>query len=171
MNFKEYEEKAITTKCYADEVAIPYVVLGLCGEVGEFIEKVRTNSTKELILKEIGDILWYCAAIRIEMNLSPIEWPEAYKMEEDINPAEYAGQVAEQTKKWLRDDWKGIGTEVPEERKQKIHTYLTNLLQLLHNWLTEAGTGIALQTIAQQNIDKLADRARRGCIKGSGDLR
>lgn len=171
MNFKEYEEKAITTKCYADEVAIPYVVLGLCGEVGEFIEKVRTNSTKELILKEIGDILWYCAAIRIEMNLSPIEWPEAYKMEEDINPAEYAGQVAEQTKKWLRDDWKGIGTEVPEERKQKIHTYLTNLLQLLHNWLTEAGTGIALQTIAQQNIDKLADRARRNMIHGSGDLR
>lgn len=173
MNFKEYEEKAITTKCYADEVAVPYVVLGLCGEVGEFIEKVRTKSSVDLVFKECGDILWYCAAIRIEMDLDPIEWPNSYaeEMFDSVDPAEYAGQVAEQTKKWLRDDWNGVGTEVPEERKQKIHTYLTNLLQLLHNWLEEANAGITLQEIAQQNIEKLADRARRGVINGSGDLR
>ena len=55
MNFQEYEQKAITTKCYSDEVAISYVTLGLCGEVGEFIEKVRNQADKELVLKELGD--------------------------------------------------------------------------------------------------------------------
>lgn len=171
MNFKEYEEQAITTKCYADEVAIPYVVLGLCGELGEFIEKlINHEKDKSLIFKELGDICWYVAAIRIEMNLDPIEWPDAV-VESNTNPIVYVGKIAEQTKKWLRDDWKGVGTEVPEKRKKEIHDSLDMLLHILHTWLIDANAGVTLQDIAKQNIEKLADRARRDKIKGSGDER
>lgn len=171
MNFKEYEEQAITTKCYADEVAIPYVVLGLCGELGEFVEKlINHEKNKDLVLKEIGDLLWYTAAIRIEMNLDSIEWPNAV-VESDINPIVYTGRIAEQTKKWLRDDWKGVGTEVPEKRKKEIHDSLDMLLRILYTWLIDANIGVTLQEIAQQNIDKLADRAKRNQIHGSGDER
>ena len=40
MNLNEYQEKAITSKIYDDSVAIPYVVLGICGETAELYEKV-----------------------------------------------------------------------------------------------------------------------------------
>ena len=58
IDYKTYEELAITTKCYDDKVALPYVVLGLCGEVGELYEKIQQESEKDLIVKEFGDVLW-----------------------------------------------------------------------------------------------------------------
>ena len=69
MTYKEYEVKAITTKCYADEVAIPYVVIGLNGEIGEFCEKIEQEAKEDLVIKELGDIFWYMAGIRVELNL------------------------------------------------------------------------------------------------------
>lgn len=170
MNFQEYEQKAITTKCYKDEVAVPYVVLGLCGEVGEFIEKVRIQASEELVLKELGDCLWYIAAIRIEMDLEPLNWPNAKELRYE-NPAELSGAIAEQIKKWLRDEWQGVGTVIPEARKNKIHNSLSYLLSLFDDWLMETGINVSLEDIAQQNVEKLADRAKRNVIHGSGDLR
>lgn len=41
MNYREYEEKANQTPIYDKEVAIPYVVIGLAGELGEMFEKSR----------------------------------------------------------------------------------------------------------------------------------
>lgn len=170
MNFQEYEQKAITTKCYSDEVAISYVTLGLCGEVGEFIEKVRNQADKELVLKELGDCLWYIAAIRIEMNLEPLNWPSIRESRPE-NPAELSGAIAEQIKKWLRDEWQGVDTVIPEVRKDKIHKLLSRLLSLFDDWLAETDIDMTLEDVAQQNIDKLADRAKRNMIHGSGDLR
>lgn len=85
MNLKEYQEKAITTKIYDPSVAIPYCVLGITGEAGEVAEKVKKylrddfenyqNNTmpedkKQEISKEIGDVLWYLAALCDELGLS-----------------------------------------------------------------------------------------------------
>lgn len=175
MNFKEYEEKAITTKCYANEIAIPYVVLGLCGETGEFFEKIQSIENEKdvpLILKEVGDILWYVAAIRIELDLRPLFWPKVSIRE--INPITLVcavGAVAEQTKKYLRDDWKiDDSIEFSEERKLIVHNKLQELLQCLAD-ICEAKFNISLEEIAKENIEKLADRANRGCIHGSGDER
>ena len=38
------------------------------------------------------------------------------------------------------------------------------------NWLADF-FGVSLSTILQQNVDKLASRAKRGTLKGSGDER
>ena len=79
LTFKEYQTQAITTKIYPEGLAIPYVTLGLMGEAGEVAEKVKkvirdqngffTKEKKEELGKEIGDVLWYCAALADELGL------------------------------------------------------------------------------------------------------
>lgn len=84
MNFKEYQEKAITTKIYDESIAIPYCVLGITGEAGEVAEKVKKylrdefenysqgvmrSEMKTELSKEIGDVLWYLAALSQELGL------------------------------------------------------------------------------------------------------
>jgi NTP pyrophosphatase (non-canonical NTP hydrolase) len=57
-----------------------YPTLGLCGESGEVAEKVKkiirddngiiSEEKKELLKKELGDILWYISNLASELNLS-----------------------------------------------------------------------------------------------------
>lgn len=72
MNFEEYQKTAHTTAKYPDiGQSFVYPVLGLMGEAGEYANKVKkifrddkgvlTESRKEEIKKELGDILWYLA--------------------------------------------------------------------------------------------------------------
>lgn len=78
LTFNDYKNKAITTKMYPADMAIPYVTLGLMGEAGEVAEKVKKvirdkngvfdEETKILLSKEIGDVLWYCAALADELG-------------------------------------------------------------------------------------------------------
>lgn len=80
MNFQQYQEQAITTKIYSPEVAIPYVVLGITGEAGEIAEKVKKalrdnngvidEDRKRELSKEVGDVLWYLAALCEELGIS-----------------------------------------------------------------------------------------------------
>lgn len=79
LTFEEYQNKAITTKIYPEGLAIPYVTLGLMGEAGEVAEKIKkiirdkngviNDEDKILLSKEIGDVLWYCAALADELGL------------------------------------------------------------------------------------------------------
>lgn len=113
MDLKEYNEKAIVTLTshYAYGDITPQMmglVLGLAGESGEVTEKIKkilrdksgvlSDDDRHAIVKELGDVLWYVAAI-------------------------------------------------------------AHLL------------GSDLETVAQKNLDKLADRYQRGVIHGSGDDR
>ena len=47
MNYKEYEAKANQTPIYNPKVAIPYVVIGLAGEMGETFEKMKDEANIE----------------------------------------------------------------------------------------------------------------------------
>ena len=94
MNFKEYQKKAKQTAMYMkgfdekyplvkDEIrkiiALSYVMNGL-GEVGEIQNKFKkiirddacvvTEEFKQDMMKELGDVLWYCANICEELGLS-----------------------------------------------------------------------------------------------------
>ena len=44
MDYFEYEEKAATTACYNEKVALSYVTLGLCSEMGETYEKINNGA-------------------------------------------------------------------------------------------------------------------------------
>lgn len=71
------------------------------------------------------------------------------------------GEVAEKVKKFGRD-----GTEIT---KKDIGKELGDILY----YLTRIGEyfDLTLEEIAELNIDKLADRQKRGKISGSGDSR
>lgn len=78
MTFKEYQELAQKTAIYRENKNFPgwfYAALGLCGETGEVAEKLKrvirdnTEPDTEEIKKELGDILWYLAAICWEFNI------------------------------------------------------------------------------------------------------
>src|SRR5579859_2164722 len=81
----EYKISALKTVTYPDYKSNPiYPTLGLCGEVGEVAEKVKKlwrddgmtdakvyhkDDIQELA-KELGDVLWYIAALSEELGLS-----------------------------------------------------------------------------------------------------
>jgi NTP pyrophosphatase (non-canonical NTP hydrolase) len=101
-----YQNKAMTTAVFPEEVGDEYTIIGLANEAGEVLgarKKFLRGDYSEaeyvrLLRKELGDTLWYLAAVA-------------------------------------------------------------------------SRHGLALNDIARENLDVLADRARRSVIKGSGDDR
>lgn len=73
LTFSEYQEFTRTTRIYNPKDAIVYPMLGLAGETGECSELVKkmlrdddgimTEERKEKFLGEIGDVLYYVAAL------------------------------------------------------------------------------------------------------------
>ena len=76
-----------------------------------------------------------------------------------------AGEVADKVKKVLRDRQGNFTPEVIADLKLELGDVLWYVAQLA----TELG--LELEQIAQTNLDKLASRAARNVIGGSGDKR
>ena len=80
MDFKQYSEIALSTKNYPQEMPVVYPALGLAGECGEAVDKIKKvirdhggvfSETKSLeIIKELGDVLWYVNAIAVDLGYS-----------------------------------------------------------------------------------------------------
>ena len=75
MRFNEYQEEASKTAIYPEQYKIVYPALGLAGEAGEVAEKVKKHIRDgvlnvEDLKKELGDVLWYLAAITSDLGLS-----------------------------------------------------------------------------------------------------
>lgn len=80
MNFNEYQEKSRKTAIYPDQGEnLIYPTLGLVGEAGEVAEKMKkmirddggklTDERKEVLIKELGDVLWYLAQLATELSI------------------------------------------------------------------------------------------------------
>ena len=76
MNFDEYQKQATSTAQFrdtSDEYKLMYSCMGLAGESGELIEKIKkvirndggaiSEEKREAIKLEIGDVLWYLSQI------------------------------------------------------------------------------------------------------------
>lgn len=80
LNFNDYQKIAKTTAIYPDEYKIIYPALSLVGEAGEVANKVKkivrdgedkmSSDWKQQLASEIGDVLWYCAALASDLNMS-----------------------------------------------------------------------------------------------------
>ena len=74
MTFDEYQKFARETAIYPEECKITYPTLGLCGEAGEVAEKVKKNIRDGKALDgvglELGDVLWYIAALADDLGVS-----------------------------------------------------------------------------------------------------
>ena len=76
-----------------------------------------------------------------------------------------AGEVAEEVKKVIRDK----GGEFDDDTRLAICKELGDVLWYVAQIASELD--LDLSNVAQGNLDKLADRAKRGKIKGNGDDR
>ena len=73
MTFEKYQQMASATAIYDEKYKIFYPALGLAGEAGEVANKVKKlmrDSTVYDIAGEIGDVLWYVAALCDDLGLS-----------------------------------------------------------------------------------------------------
>lgn len=73
MDFNEYQELANETRIYPEEYMLVYPAMGLAGEAGEVVEKVKKWIRDKHIEpgdvhKELGDVIWYCAAICADLQ-------------------------------------------------------------------------------------------------------
>ena len=79
MTFNEYQQSTRKTAIYPQDMKVVYPTIGLAGETGEVAEKVKktirdkagsfdADTTRELG-KELGDVLWYIAAIASDLGL------------------------------------------------------------------------------------------------------
>jgi len=80
LNLSEYQTAAIKTAIYPKAIKVLYPTLGLTGEAGEVSNKVKkifrddngiiTSERKAAVASELGDVLWYLAALANDLELS-----------------------------------------------------------------------------------------------------
>jgi len=84
MTFDEYQRLALETAVYPNKGKnFVYPALGLCGEAGEYAEKIKKLLRDKdadldnllpnellLMVKELGDVLWYVNACAYELGYS-----------------------------------------------------------------------------------------------------
>lgn len=112
MKFDEYQKKAAKydlSEETADLKAVGFIekVLGLTGEAGETADKIKkilrdkdgvvSADDRELIVKELGDTLWYIASIAryLEIPLSDVA----------------SGNIEKLESRWQRNQLHGEGDE------------------------------------------------------------
>lgn len=189
MNISEYAEKARSVKVYP--AAFTYPALGLAGEIGEVLDKItscshHSNVSKDDVVKEIGDALWYVVNTAADAGLSfndivdgmtgglrADNFTEAnaqIKRRIDTRSSLvklpiHAGRIAEVAKKMIRDS-DGV---MPENKlpivKESLVEILVCLFDIADLW------SINFDDVARANINKLFSRKARGVLQGSGDDR
>lgn len=74
----EYQEACAETAIYPKDQGVIYTILGLGNEAGELQGKykkfIRDNNNwqdvRENLIAELGDVLWYCAQLATELDVS-----------------------------------------------------------------------------------------------------
>ena len=87
----DYQKLAMKTAIFPTDMGVYYATLGLAGEAGEIANKVKkfirdghsVEKEKELI-SELGDVLWYVAAVAdvIGVSLEDVAKDNMYKLAE-----------------------------------------------------------------------------------------
>ncbi|PIR87213.1 MAG: hypothetical protein COU11_01515 [Candidatus Harrisonbacteria bacterium CG10_big_fil_rev_8_21_14_0_10_49_15] len=98
MTFDQYQEFTKKTAVYPTVgQSYVYPVMGLAGETGEVAEKVKkifrdsdgvvTEERRDMIKKELGDVLWYVSQVAAEFGLS-LEDVASHNMEKLLSRVE-----------------------------------------------------------------------------------
>jgi len=185
MKITDYVKIVDKTAVYPDEPSLAYVILGLVGESGEFVDEFFSPATTNVkITKEAGDVYWYITAICKETGISAKhiltsaeDGPIDSLNIEETNPFEVAialssasSKLAEIAKKYYRDN------ETLEEKD----AYLTKKEEDLFTLLVKVGImvsllcqvkGISFSDVLKHNYDKLIKRREKNMIQGEGSDR
>jgi NTP pyrophosphatase (non-canonical NTP hydrolase) len=75
VTFESYQLEAQETAIYSGSLDVMYPALGLAGEVGETLNKIKkhyrdgTPLDKDDMTKELGDVLWYLSALATDLDI------------------------------------------------------------------------------------------------------
>ena len=120
---------------------------------------VRTNETHKY--KRISDLDMYQQVAK-QTAIYPREQAIIYPT---LGLTGEAGEVANKVKKIIRDD----GNKINEGLVQEISAEIGDCLWYIS--ILADDIGIKLSDIANANLEKLANRKKKGTIHGSGDTR
>jgi NTP pyrophosphatase (non-canonical NTP hydrolase) len=81
MKANEYQDRALKTAIYPNQGSnFAYPALGLAGEAGEVADKLKkvirdnggilTDSVRDAVAGELGDVLWYVSVLASEIDYS-----------------------------------------------------------------------------------------------------
>lgn len=74
----DFQEDALRSAVYPNKGTVgglTYTILGLCGESGELANKLKkhirsdTPVNRAVLIDELGDVLWYVAAVAKELDI------------------------------------------------------------------------------------------------------
>ena len=200
--FSEYQNESKKTAMYSREngIGIMYIALGLAGEHGEIIEKIKQfieskgevfDNFKLELTKEIGDLMWYISQLCTEtrLELSKVA-SQIFKHEIDMLE-EYDNQIKniqpQYTNMKLEDiciDTTIAVCKLVEKIKKIIRNKNGNLdvedIDVINKNLGTVFSNIrelivlfslSIKDILNLNIEKITSRLNRGVIKSEGDNR
>ena len=163
MNLDEYQAAADTTAMHPNKGNnVFYPVLGLIGEFGEVTEAIITGKSTEDILKEHGDCIWYISTICTELKIKLTDVADSPEVD---HPTHILGQIAEITKKLMRDD----NSIISQRHVDLLKPLLAKMLFRIKTTIEMNDSTV--EEVCDINIKKLADRKARNKIQGSGDNR
>ena len=204
-NWNDYQEGTRSTAIYpgsGTKLGLLYAILGLGGEAGEVSEHGKksirddggkiTADRRDKIVKELGDVLWYCAAVAQEAKLTlegarllnPVHFPEktvgyvgrgtavgfGYMAARLVSEVGKAVDFALHAMPYTVPDGKHW-TDVAQGRmlQSRLRTALGRILWYCERVAAEAGT--TLDFAMSENLAKLASRKERGVLHGEGSGR
>lgn len=89
MEMNDYQEAARRTAVYPEDIGLIYTALGLAGESGEYVDKIKkevrkgarnllsTEKAERALMLELSDVLWYVALAAHELGYTLEEVAEA----------------------------------------------------------------------------------------------
>ena len=173
----------MTTAIYPLKRELEYTVLGLCSEAGElglaYAEAKSsmwgfTSAAITDLLKEAGDCYWYVAAVADALNVDlQTIWesyaPQTLELKSRGFLVVYisgrSGEMAGVVKKAIRDNDGFMSEAGAEKIKVQLGLTLIHLNELVRM------LGSTPEAVTAKNLNKLADRKKRGVLQGSGDNR
>lgn len=165
MDLGIYQKKATETDIRPQEATVNLrlmcSILGLIEEEEELRQIIQEDSTSQEslakdIMSEAGDVLWYCASILTELNSTFVD--ALHVCEEELVLSIPPAKILKKTYR----DHDGV---MPRKYYMSMLAYIGNII---YDFITD---GFDIERITEMNIEKLADRAKRGKIQGDGDTR
>lgn len=170
LTWNEYQQQALTTAIYPLKRELEYTAFGLLSELGELVS-ARAGGNDDDVKGELGDNFWYVAAMADALHTplsavyARLDTKRLPSVEQTVEAMTVmAGLIAGHIKKSIRDDDGFLSVE----KQRLILNCLSKYMHHLEFLTDDYGT---LNGILNHNLNKLADRQKRGVIGGSGDVR
>jgi len=184
MNFTAYQHNAVVSAIYPNHGNnLTYPMLGLMGEGGEVAEKIKkmirddegkmTTDRRAALRGELGDCLWYIAAICEETKL---DMGSLYVLSQrcDQNACDIYRSIFR-----LQQQIANMSILIEQAIYGSNNRDIDPLMPLPTDITMLLGTinaicvtcGLNIQEVAKFNLQKLASRQERGVLQGDGDNR